>query len=87
MKRYIITVLLVLTASACGKRPINGDLDGRWQIMNIEYTSGDEEIPERVYYNVALHTNNLMKVGSTSQTGNMKYTGDSLFCSNADQYS
>lgn len=78
MKRYIIAVLLVLIASACGKTPINGDLDGRWQIMKIEYTSGDEEIPERTYYSVALHTINLMKVGSTSQTGNMKYTGDSL---------
>ena len=79
MKRYTIAVLLVLIVSACGKTPINGDLDGRWQIMKIEYTSGEEETPERAYYSVALHTINLMQVGGTSQTGNMEYTGDSLF--------
>lgn len=79
MKRYIIMVLLVLIASACGKMPINGDLDGRWQIMKIVYASGEEETPERAYYSVALHTINLMKVGVSNQTGNMEYTGDSLF--------
>ena len=79
MKRYIIGALLLLIASACGKMPINGDLDGRWQIMKIEYASGEEEMPERAYYSVALHTINLMKVDVTSQTGNMEYTGDSLF--------
>ncbi|WP_183670683.1 lipocalin-like domain-containing protein [Parabacteroides faecis] len=79
MKRYIIAVLLMLIVSACGKMPINGDLDGRWQIMKIEYVSGEEETPERAYYSVALHTINLMQVGVTSQTGNMEYTGDSLF--------
>ena len=78
-KRYIIAVLLVLIVSSCGKMPINGDLDGRWQIMKIEYASGEEETPERAYYSVALHTINLMQVGVTSQTGNMEYTGDSLF--------
>ena len=79
MKRYIIAVLLILIVSACGKTPINGDLDGRWQIMKIEYASGEEETPERAYYSVALHTINLMQVGVTNQTGNMEYTGDSLF--------
>ena len=79
MKRYIIAVLLILIVGACGKMPINGDLDGRWQIMKIKYASGEEETPERAYYSVALHTINLMQVGVTSQTGNMEYTGDSLF--------
>ena len=69
----------MLMVSACGKTPINGDLDGRWQIMKIEYASGEEETPERAYYSVALHTINLMQVGVTSQTGNMEYIGDSLF--------
>ena len=79
MKRYIIGALLLLMAGACGKMPINGDLDGRWQIMKIEYASGVEEVPERAYYSVALHTINLMKVDVSNQTGNMEYTGDSLF--------
>ena len=79
MKRDIIAVLLTLIVSSCGKMPINGDLDGRWQILKIAYASGEEETPERAYYSVALHTINLMKVDVTSQTGNMEYTGDSLF--------
>ena len=79
MKRYIMGALRLLMAGACGKMPINGDLDGRWQIMKIEYASGREEAPERAYYSVALHTINLMKVDVSNQTGNMEYTGDSLF--------
>ena len=79
MKKGVIFTLLILLISACGKMPINGDLDGRWQIMKIEYASGEEETPERAYYSVALHTINLMQVGVTKQTGNMEYTGDSLF--------
>ena len=71
MKRYITAVLLALIVSSCGKMPVNGDLDGRWQIMKIAYTSGEEDTPERAYYSVALHTINLMKVDVTSQTGNM----------------
>lgn len=79
MKKGMIFTLLILLISACGKMPINGDLDGRWQIMKIEYASGKEETPERAYYSVALHTINLMQVGVTDQTGNMEYSGDSLF--------
>ena len=79
MKRDIIAVLLTLIVSSCGKMPINGDLDGRWQIMKIAYTSGEEDTPKRAYYSVALHTINLMKVDVSNQTGNMEYTGDSLF--------
>lgn len=79
MKKGVIFTLLILLISACGKMPINGDLDGRWQIMKIEYASGEEETPERAYYSMALHTINLMQVGVTKQTGNMEYTGDSLF--------
>lgn len=79
MKKEIILTLIALLVSGCGKLPINGHLDGQWQIMKIEYASGEVETPERAYYSVSLHTINLMKVNVTSQTGNMEYTGDSLF--------
>lgn len=79
MKKEILLTLIAVIVSGCGKLPINGHLDGQWQIMKIEYASGEVETPERAYYSVALHTINLMKVGVTSQTGNMEYTGDSLF--------
>lgn len=79
MKKGFIIILLAVLACACGKLPINGDLDGRWQIMKIEYASGEEDTPERAYYSIALHTINLMQVGGGNQSGNMEYTGDSLF--------
>lgn len=79
MKKGFIIILLAVLASACGKLPINGDLDGRWQIMKIEYASGEEDTPERAYYSIALHSINLMQVGGGSQNGKMEYTGDSLF--------
>lgn len=79
MKKGFIIILLAVLACACGKLPINGDLDGRWQIMKIEYASEVEDTPERAYYSIALHTINLMQVGGGNQSGNMEYTGDSLF--------
>ncbi|WP_317221496.1 lipocalin-like domain-containing protein, partial [Phocaeicola vulgatus] len=30
----------MLGISSCDKAPINGKLDGRWQLMTIEYTNG-----------------------------------------------
>lgn len=79
MKKVLMIVVILTQLIACSKLPINGKLDGRWQIMQIEYKDGREEHPERAYYSVSLHTINVMQVNGQGQTGNMEYTNDSLF--------
>lgn len=67
-----------LFLTSCGKMPINGDLDGQWQILAIQYTDGRVENPERAYYCVQLHTITLRQVNGPNRTGNMTYEGDQL---------
>ena len=64
--------------TGCGKLPINGDLDGQWQILEIRYADDRIETPERAYYCVQLHTITLRQVNGPNQTGNMVYKGDQL---------
>ncbi|MDC7195075.1 lipocalin-like domain-containing protein, partial [Phocaeicola vulgatus] len=45
----------MLGISSCDKAPINGKLDGRWQLMTIEYTNGKIEECNRIYYSIQLH--------------------------------
>lgn len=58
MKRlYIALIGLVLLAlTACDKMPINGDLDGFWQLMTIQTPDGVRDVKaNRVYTSFQLH--------------------------------
>lgn len=67
---------IVLGTSSCNKRPINGDLDGQWQLMTADYPDGKQVTPDRqLYFCFFLHTANLR--GSGSYTANMVYVKDS----------
>ncbi len=74
----LMTALLAVAAVSCRKRSINGDLDGMWQVMSIEYKEGRTVNPEGIYYCLFLHTFNLRKTGGYSIAGNMIYEGDEL---------
>ena len=45
----LMTALLAVAAVSCRKRSINGDLDGMWQVMSIEYKDGRTVNPEGIY--------------------------------------
>lgn len=81
-----INILVVLTLLAgCGKTPINGDLDGRWQLMEVEFHTNRVTVePEFTYFDVNLHLMQLKKIkGSTDRPGSVnarfEHTDDSLF--------
>lgn len=48
----------------CQKAPINGDLDGQWQVMTVEPEAPETIITERMYYCFSLHTCQLSMYGS-----------------------
>lgn len=74
---YIVSILLLLTA--CQKAPINGDLDGQWQIMSVSPEPVEKPIPARLYYCFNLHTCQLTSYGEGVWTsGNFTFTDNLL---------
>lgn len=78
MRQCLLILWSLILLTGCGKLPINGDLDGQWQILEIRYADDRIETPERAYYCVQLHTITLRQVNGPNQTGNMVYEGDQL---------
>ena len=62
--KWSMVIVALLLMAACDKVPINGDLDGMWQLMSIETPEGKVDAkPRRVYMSVQLHLtqwNNLL---------------------------
>lgn len=54
--KKIFFILFITALISCGKMPINGNLDGRWQLMTIDcHENGEQTYPEYTYYDVSLH--------------------------------
>ena len=65
---------------SCQKSPINGDLDGRWQIMEIEVGNEVRNVREnQLYYNFYLHVCNLSYYGGWYTVGNFSHENNLLF--------
>lgn len=64
--------------------PVNGKLDGRWQLMCINYLQTDSfSYPEFTYYDFSLHLLQLKQTQGEEheiggKLGRFSYTGDSL---------
>ncbi len=80
MKQILLFILFMLGISSCDKAPINGKLDGRWQLMTIEYTNGKIEECNRIYYSIQLHLVEISAKGGNGGThiGRFSYKGDEV---------
>lgn len=81
IKHNIIVVIICFSCyiilTGCQKSPINGDLDGRWQILEIEHNNEIELIKDQqLYYNFYLHVCNLSYYGMIYTDGNLEYKDD-----------
>lgn len=84
--KYFLLSLLVILFS-CDKLPINGLLDGMWQLKKIEYTNGETIFPEFTYYSIQLDLIKLSQVHNSGTPdrsintflGRFQYTHDSLY--------
>ena len=68
MRQIILFILLVVEISSCDKAPINDKLDGRWQLMTIEYADGKVEECNRIYYSIQLHLVEISAKGGNGGT-------------------
>ena len=84
--KKIFFILFVPALISCGKMPINGDLDGRWQLMTIDcHENGEQTYPEYTYYDVSLHLMELKQkkdgnetLGFSSLKARFQHIDDSL---------
>ncbi|MCH5229180.1 MAG: lipocalin-like domain-containing protein [Muribaculaceae bacterium] len=73
-------LVIVLIIAGCQKAPINGDLDGRWQILTIETEEGVFDVKDRqFYYNFYMHVCNLSVYGGIITEANLLYEDDRIF--------
>ena len=83
--RFFFLLFIIITLISCGKTPINGDLDGRWQLMKVEFHTNNELVePKLTYFDVNLHLMQLKSLkGGMDESGiinaRFEHTGDSLF--------
>lgn len=83
---YLICLLSVFGWVACDKMPVNGRLDGMWQLQQVDYDDGTAVCPEYIYYNFQLELCKLTKVHNSGEAdrsidnylGRFEFTGSSL---------
>ncbi|MCH5226488.1 MAG: lipocalin-like domain-containing protein [Muribaculaceae bacterium] len=86
MKTKIISksVILGIIASiisplyiSCQKEPINGNLDGLWEVMSVT-PQPQQFVDSRIFYSFYLHTVQLSVFDEVYMNGNMQYDGSTL---------
>lgn len=76
----LLTIIFFPTLSGCTKDSINGYLDGRWQILDIEKDGIISEVKNlQLYYNFYMHVCSLSEYGYYFTDGNMNYEEKNLY--------
>lgn len=79
MKHTLATVIsiiaLAFAVSSCGKAPINGDLDGMWQLTSIERHDGETYCQKDVFWAFQLH---LVQLGDRKIYGRFENNGKTM---------
>lgn len=74
---YILPLLFILLLS-CEKAPINGQLDGQWEVVDVYPVPEQIVIKERLFYNFSLHVCMLSYYGGTLAFSNLDYHGEEI---------
>lgn len=70
----LIGILVLLITTGCPKHPINGDLDGQWQVMEVVPPAPEIILQERLYMCFSLHVCQLTEYANGVNTvGNMRF--------------
>lgn len=81
MKNFLSLLFIAIALlTSCQKSPINGDLDGQWQVMTVTPQPAEEVTSERIYMCFSLHTCQLTYYGNGPWTsGNiLKFADNTL---------
>lgn len=73
------SILLFMISTSCQKAPINGVLDGQWQVMEVSPEPETKLIEGNLYYCFYLHVCQLSFYDGMFATGNMSFNDESLY--------
>lgn len=74
---YIALVgIFLILVSGCTKTPINGNLDGEWEVMEVFPSPPEINLETRYFYNFQLHVCQLTVYGGPFAYGNLSYNGE-----------
>lgn len=75
-----IIIFLVSCLGSCQKAPINGYLDGKWQLLEIDRDGVVENVKDNQrYYNFSLHVCSLSYYGGVLTEGNLRFDGETIW--------
>ena len=78
LKRILpVAAILATGLAACQKSPVNGDLDGQWQVTDVTPPVNHPEFSGRLYYCFSLQVCQLT-TGPVYTSGNLRFNGDRL---------
>lgn len=80
LHQIVIIFFLGIFTTGCQKSPINGDLDGFWQVMEINPPLPEGQEPDqRAYMGFYMHVCSLSLYSSDVTHGNMRYVNNMLY--------
>ena len=75
---FTILIIIFNFFYSCQKKSINGDLDGMWQVMEVNPKPSENIIENRLYYGFYMHVCNLSFYGGVYTEGKMIYNNSHL---------
>lgn len=72
-------ILFAISLSSCQKKPINGWLDGEWEVMEVTPAPPQWDQDLRIFYNFSRTVCQLTVYGGPFTAGNMVYDGEFLY--------
>lgn len=74
-----LAIIFSMGFFSCQKTPINGDLDGMWQVLEVSPEPAEVLIHERLYYSFYMHVCSLSYFGGDLTAGNLRFNGDEIY--------
>lgn len=79
MKRLLYILIMCSFFCSCDKMPANGDLDGMWQIVEIEHDGQTRNVQaEQVYMSIQLRLFQLTDYPGNTVYGYFEHKGDEI---------
>lgn len=75
---FFLTALLPLLFAGCQKTPINGNLDGQWEVIEVTPNPPQWNGEDRLFYSFGHHVCQLSIYGGPFTNGNLLYEDDTM---------
>lgn len=79
---FLVPALILVccfVTTGCQKLPINGNLDGEWEVMEVTPAPPEWDVDTRIFYNFSRHVCQLTVYGYPFTVGNLSYNGETIW--------